>query len=234
MSDSDRHINFRLMRDHILALQDADQPRGGKKYWRSLEELADTPVFREFVAREFPQQAEGWNDPVERRTFLKLMGASLALAGLSGCVFQPPEKIVPYVKQPEETVPGKALFFATAAPLFGAATPILVRSNEGRPTKIEGNPDHPNNRPLDFPAEDPFRDPRGSSATDIFTQASILGLYDPDRSQTLTFREDIRTWTAFVGEMRSTLEQQRPKQGAGIRFLTETITSPSLGAQMKE
>ena len=222
------------MRDHILALQDAEQPRAGKKYWRSLEELADTPVFREFVAREFPQQAEGWNDPFERRTFLKLMGASLALAGLSGCVFQPPEKIVPYVKQPEETVPGKALFFATAAPLFGAAIPILVRSNEGRPTKIEGNPDHPNNRPLDFPAADPYRDPRGSSATDIFTQASILGLYDPDRSQTLTYREDIRPWTAFVGAMQAAMNEQRPKQGAGIRFLTETITSPSFGAQMNE
>src|ERR1041384_442941 len=234
MSDSDRHINFQLMRDHILALQDAETPRAGKKYWRSLEELADTPVFREFVEREFPQQAEGWLDPVERRTFIKLMGASLALAGLSGCVFQPPEKIVPNVKQPEEHVPGKALFFATDPPLFGPATPGMVRSNEGRPTKIEGNPDHPNNRPLDFPAEDPVRDQRGSSAPDIFTQASILGLYDPDRSQTLTYREDIRTWTAFVGEMRSKLDEQRSKQGAGIRFLTESIISPSLGAQMKD
>ncbi|HEU0251775.1 MAG TPA: TAT-variant-translocated molybdopterin oxidoreductase [Pyrinomonadaceae bacterium] len=234
MSDSDRHINFKLMRDHILSLQDSETPRTGKKYWRSLEELADTPVFKEFVAREFPQQAEGWNDPFERRTFLKLMGASLALAGLSGCVFQPPEKIVPYVNQPEDQVPGKALFFATAAPLLGAAIPVLVRSNEGRPTKIEGNPEHPNNRPLDFPPDDPIRDARGSSATDIFAQASILGLYDPDRSQTLTFREDIRTWTAFVGEMRSKLDEQRPKQGAGIRFLTETIISPTLAAQMKE
>src|SRR3569832_2516876 len=208
MSDSDRHINFKLLRDHILSLQDAEEPRGGKKYWRSLEELADFSVFHEFVAREFPQQAEEWNDPIERRTFMKLMGASLALAGLSGCVFQPPEKIVPNVKQPEEQVPGKSLFYATAAPLFGAAVPIIVRSNEGRPTKIEGNPDHPNNKPLDFPAEDPYRDPRGSSATDIFTQASILGLYDPDRSQTLTFREDIRTWTVFVAEMRSKLDEQ--------------------------
>lgn len=234
MSDSDRHINFKLMRDHILALQDVETPRAGKKYWRSLEELADTPVFREFVEREFPQQAEGWLDPIERRTFIKLMGASLALAGLTGCVFQPPEKIVPNVKQPEEYVPGKALFFATAAPLFGAATPVIVRSNEGRPTKIEGNPDHPNNRPADFPPEDPLRDPRGSSATDIFTQASILSLYDPDRSPTLTYREDIRTWTAFVGEMRSMLDEQRPKQGAGIRFLTESIISPTFGALMKE
>jgi len=109
-----------------------------------------------------------------------------------------------------------------------------VRSNEGRPTKIEGNPDHPNNRPTDFPPEDPIRDPRGSSATDIFTQASILSLYDPDRSPTLTYREDIRTWTAFVGEMRSMLDEQRPKQGAGIRFLTESIISPTFGALMKE
>ncbi|HEX6718624.1 MAG TPA: TAT-variant-translocated molybdopterin oxidoreductase, partial [Pyrinomonadaceae bacterium] len=234
MSDSERHINFKLMRDHILALQETETARTGKKYWRSLEELADSTVFREFVAREFPQQAEEWHDPLERRTFLKLMGASLALAGLSGCVFQPPEKIVPNVRQPEEQVPGKALFFATAAPLLGAAVPILVRSNEGRPTKIEGNPDHPNNRPTDFPPEDPIRDPRGSSATDIFTQASILSLYDPDRSQTLTYREDIRTWTAFVSEMRSILDEQRPKQGAGIRFLSESIISPTLAAQIKE
>src|SRR5918992_618635 len=128
MSDSDRHINFKLMRDHILALQDGQEtPRTGKKYWRSLDELADTPQFREFVAREFPQQAEGWNDPVERRTFIKLMGASLALMGLSGCVFQPAEKIVPYVNQPEEHIPGKPLFFASAMPLLGVATPILVR-----------------------------------------------------------------------------------------------------------
>jgi molybdopterin-containing oxidoreductase family iron-sulfur binding subunit len=222
------------MRDHILSLQDAETPRGGKKYWRSLEELADTPQFREFVEREFPQQAEEWNDPLERRTFIKLMGASLALAGLSGCVFQPPEKIVPNVKQPEEYVPGKALFYSTAAPLFGAATPVLVRSNEGRPTKIEGNPYHPNNQPVDFPPKDPVRDQLGSSATDIFTQASLLSLYDPDRSPTPTFREQISTWTTFVGAMRTALDEQRPKQGAGIRFLTESITSPTLGAQMKD
>src|SRR5215207_5427460 len=132
MSDSDRHINFKLMRDHIVSLQDAEEPRGGKKYWRSLEELADTPQFREFVEREFPQQAEEWNDPIERRTFIKLMGASLALAGLSGCDFQPPAKIVPNVNQPEEHVPGKALLYATAAPVFGVAIPVLVRSNDGR------------------------------------------------------------------------------------------------------
>src|SRR5215475_10121372 len=143
MSDSDRHINFKLMRDHILALQDGQDTRTGKQYWRSLEEMADSPVFREFVAREFPQQAESWHDPIERRTFMKLMGASLALAGLTGCVFQPAEKIVPYVSQPEDHVPGKSLFFATAAPLLGAAVPILFCFNQGSASEIEGNPDHP-------------------------------------------------------------------------------------------
>ena len=167
MSESDRHINFKLMRDHILALQDDETPRSAKKYWRSLDELADSPAFREFVAREFPQQSEEWGDPIKRRTFIKLMGASLALAGLSGCVFQPPEKIVPYVNQPEEEVPGKALFYATAAPLLGVATPVLVRNNEGRPTKIEGNPDHPNNRFAELGATVEANSDRGSSATDI-------------------------------------------------------------------
>src|SRR5207245_2912622 len=174
-----------LLRDRILSAGSADvsSASSAKQYWRSLEELADSPILEEFVRREFPAASEEWNDPLERRTFLKLMGASLALAGLSGCVYQPPEKIVPYVKQPEEEVPGKALFFATAATLSGIATPLLARSNEGRPTKVEGNPDHPNNQNGD-------KDDRGSSATDIFAQASVLGLYDPDRSQTTTFREE--------------------------------------------
>jgi molybdopterin-containing oxidoreductase family iron-sulfur binding subunit len=222
----DRHINFKLMRERILAENENDVRVSSKSYWRSLEELADAPEFREFVEREYPQHAEEWNDPVERRTFLKLMGASLALAGLSGCVFQPPEKIVPNVRQPEDSVPGKALFFATASSLGGIATPLLARSNEGRPTKLEGNPDHPNSRngnPQD----------RGSSATDIFSQASVLSLYDPDRSQIPLYREESRTWSTFVGEIRTALDEQRPKQGAGLRFLTETITSPTLAAQLK-
>src|SRR6476659_9106293 len=100
---NDRHINFKLLRDRILGRPD----RTPGDYWRSLEELADSPIFEEFINREFPPAAEEWNNPVERRTFLKLMGASLALAGISGCVIQPPEKVIPYVKQPEEEVPGK-------------------------------------------------------------------------------------------------------------------------------
>src|SRR5437016_3139689 len=242
--DNDRNINFRLLRDRIMrsepsavadGLTSSDQPpatAGGsdKTYWRTLEELADSPIFEEFVSREFPHAAEEWNDPVERRTFLKLMGASLALAGLSGCVIQPPEKIVPYVKQPEEETPGRGLYFATAFSLGGIATPVLVRSNEGRPTKIEGNPDHPNNRNSD-------PNDRGSSATDIFSQASILTLYDPDRSQTPLYRGETRPWTTFVAEIRGAIEKEndglKAKRGAGLRFLTETITSPTLAAQMK-
>src|SRR5437868_2077768 len=200
--DNDRHINFKLLRDRIMrsesrhvgiadGLTSSDQPpatAGGsdKTYWRSLEELADSPIFEEFVQREFPHAAEEWNDPVERRTFLKLMGASLALAGLSGCVIQPPEKVIPYVKQPEEENPGKGLWFATAFSLGGIATPLLVRSNEGRPTKVEGNPDHPNNRssvsePGAAATGSSVSNDKGSTATDIFSQASILTLYDPDR-----------------------------------------------------
>src|SRR5713101_1438005 len=229
---NDRHINFKLLRDRVLSAESADArpASAGKQYWRSLEELADSPVFEEFVRREFPQQAEDWNDPVERRTFLKLMGASLALAGLSGCVIQPPEKIVPYVKQPEEETPGKGLYFATAFSLGGIATPLLVRSNEGRPTKVEGNPDHPNNRNSD-------PNDKGSSATDIFSQASILTLYDPDRSQTPLYRDETRPWTQFVAEIRGLIDKEgdglKARKGAGLRFLTETITSPSLAAQMK-
>ena len=142
----------------------------GREYWRSLESLAETPEFKEFLHREFPQNASEWLDPVGRRNFLKLMGASLALAGVSACTRQPNEELVPYVRQPEELVPGKPLFFATAMPMNGAGIGLLVESHEGRPTKIEGNPDHPSSR----------------GATDVFAQAAILGLYDPDRSQTLT------------------------------------------------
>jgi MoCo/4Fe-4S cofactor protein with predicted Tat translocation signal len=263
---NDRHINFKLLREQILASQAKATRTGGdpsatadgtdltalvarpdlgflegdtkpgvgasKEYWRSLDELADSPEFHEFVLREYPQQAEEWNDPVERRTFLKLMGASLALAGLSSCAYQPPEKIVPYVNQPEEEVPGKPLYFATAFSLGGIATPLLARSNEGRPTKVEGNPDHPNNR-----SSDPHGS--GATATDIFAQASILSLYDPDRAQTLSYREEIRPWSAFVGEIRGMLNGPdgnsglKAKQGAGLRILTETITSPTLAAQLK-
>ncbi len=189
----------------------------GKEYWRSLDELAGSPQFEELLHREFPRQASEWMDPVGRRGFLKLMAASLALAGLTGCGTKPKETIVPYARAPEEVVPGKPLFFATAMTLNGAGIGLLVESHEGRPTKIEGNPDHPGSL----------------GATDIFAQASLLGLYDPDRSQVLTYLGDIRPWGAFLGETRLGMDQQRVRRGAGFRILTETVVSPTLAGQIK-
>ncbi|MEO7599689.1 MAG: TAT-variant-translocated molybdopterin oxidoreductase, partial [Opitutus sp.] len=114
-----------------------------KQLWRSLEEWGDTAEFRDWLHREFPPLASEWPNEVSRRHFLKLMGASFALAGLNGCTRQPLEKIVPYVKQPEVLIPGRPLYFATALLLGGYARGVLVESHEGRPTKIEGNPLHP-------------------------------------------------------------------------------------------
>jgi MoCo/4Fe-4S cofactor protein with predicted Tat translocation signal len=184
----------------------------GRLYWRSLSELSDTLEFREFLHREFPEQASEWNDPKGRRNFLKLMSASLALAGVGACTRQPPEAIVPYVRQPEEIVPGRPLFFASAIPLGGVARPVLVESHMGRPTKIEGNPEHP----------------ASLGATDAITQAAVLGLYDPDRAQTITYRGEVQPWGAFLTAMSSALGAQKASQGAGLRILTEPVTSPSL------
>jgi MoCo/4Fe-4S cofactor protein with predicted Tat translocation signal len=188
----------------------------GRLYWRSLSELGDTPEFREYLHREFPEQASEWNDPKGRREFLKLMSASLALAGVGACTKQPLEPIVPYVRQPEDVVPGRPLFFASAVTLGGIAQPVLVESHMGRPTKIEGNPDHP----------------ASLGATDAITQAAVLGLYDPDRAQVLTYRSEPRTWSQFLTAMQSAGSAQQARGGAGLRFLTGSITSPSLAEQM--
>jgi molybdopterin-containing oxidoreductase family iron-sulfur binding subunit len=190
----------------------------GRTYWKSLEELAETPAFLEFLHREFPEQASEFTDPAGRRQFLTLMGASLALAGLTACTRQPEEKVVPYVKAPEDVVPGKPLFFATAVLDRGFARGVLVESHMGRPTKVEGNPDHP----------------ASLGGTDAFGQAAVLGLYDPDRSQILTYRGEIRPWSAFLAAIRAALDEQRPRKGAGLRILTETVTSPTLAAQLQE
>ncbi|MCX6537658.1 MAG: TAT-variant-translocated molybdopterin oxidoreductase [Acidobacteria bacterium] len=203
-------------RDHSPQ-QTAPMSGGRQEYWRSLEELADTEEFQHWLHREFPEQASEFTDPVGRRQFLRLMGASLALAGVTACTKQPAEAIVPYVRPPENFVPGKPLFFATAVTLGGVATGVLVESHEGRPTKIEGSPEHP----------------ASLGATDLFAQASILSLYDPDRSQTLSYRGDIRTWSAFLGAVRSALESVRAARGKGLRILTETCTSLTLARQLQ-
>jgi molybdopterin-containing oxidoreductase family iron-sulfur binding subunit len=190
----------------------------GRTFWRSLDEVVETPEFVEFMQHEFPRQAEGLIAALDRRAFVKLMGASFALAGLNACTKQPEERIVPYVRQPEQLVLGEPLYYATAMPLHGFGIGLLAESHEGRPTKIEGNPEHP----------------ASLGATDALTQASVLGLYDPDRSQTIVSAGEIRTWDAFLAAMRPALAAQDPKRGAGLRILTETVTSPTLARQMRE
>ena len=118
MPSKDSQNNFALLREKVLN-------KSGKEYWRSIEEYADTPEFAEFVKQEYPTHAEEWEDGLSRRNFVKVMGASLALAGLSGCVIQPTEKLVPYVRQPEEIIPGKPLFFATAMSLGGVGVGLF-------------------------------------------------------------------------------------------------------------
>ncbi|HMV82641.1 MAG TPA: TAT-variant-translocated molybdopterin oxidoreductase [Blastocatellia bacterium] len=215
MSHRDHHHDLEPIREKL-------RRKTGREFWRSLEEMAGTDNFRDFLHREFPSlnapdTDPSLLDPSGRRNFMKLMGASLALAGLTACTRQPKENVVPYVKNPEGLVPGKTQFYATAMPLSGVASGLLVESHEGRPTKIEGNLDHP----------------ASLGATDIFAQASVLQLYDPDRSQSALKLGDPRTWGDFLNELRTWLDGQRIKQGEGIRILTETLTSPTLAAQMK-
>jgi len=199
--------------DAIRARQKAaDAPR----LWRGLEELAETPEHRAFLEHEFPHDPAQETEGVPRRDVLKWMAASAALAGLSGCTKMPDQKIVPYVRAPEEIIPGKPLFYATSFVQSGVATGILVESHMGRPTKIEGNPLHPGSL----------------GATDIFAQAGILDLYDPDRSQSVIHEGRISTWATFLSQVNDLRVNFAATKGAGLRILTETITSPSLAAQI--
>jgi len=194
------------------------QSKTGKQYWRTLEELAGDPDFEELLHREFPRQAPSeWDDSVDRRDFLKLMAASLAFAGLSGCGKAPEQHIVPYVKQPDGLVLGKPQFYATAMPFGADAIGLLVESHEGRPTKVEGNPDHPSSL----------------GATNVFAQASILNLYDPDRAQTVTKSGEIQTWSQFLDAAQALAANFKAAQGAGLRILTGIVTSPTLAAQIE-
>jgi len=188
----------------------------GKQWWRSLEELAGSEAFQAYLSRQFPQQHNLLSQGTSRRQFLQLMGASLALAGLSGCSEEPADAIVPYVQTPEEIVPGKPLYYATAAAVAGNVLGLLVESHEGRPTKIEGNPDHPASR----------------GASDAFTQAAILGLYDPDRSQTAYRRNQIATSRNFAENLAAERDSLLQNQGAGLRILIEPVLSPTLADQL--
>ncbi|HEY6339139.1 MAG TPA: TAT-variant-translocated molybdopterin oxidoreductase [Candidatus Sulfotelmatobacter sp.] len=211
-------LNLAAVRARIeqATAHDAAQ-KTGPEYWRSLEELAGSDDFQQALHREFPKGASEWLDSVSRRGFLKVMGASLGLAGMTGCVRLPFEPIVPYVRQPENVIPGRPMYYATAVTLGGYASPVLVESHLGRPTKIEGNNLHPESQ----------------GGTDIFTQASLLTMYDPDRSQTVVSMGDQRSWPAFMNAIRGPLGAQKALQGAGIRILTPTISSPTLADQLR-
>ncbi|MFN8498646.1 MAG: TAT-variant-translocated molybdopterin oxidoreductase [Anaerolineae bacterium] len=188
-----------------------------RKYWRTLQELADGEGFQSLLEREFPRMASVWTDGVTRRRFLQIMGASLALGGLAACSPLDMKKIVPYVKQPEGMVLGMPMYFASAMPLSGFGKGVLVASYEGRPTKIEGN--------IDSAAS--------LGATDAFMQASTLVLYDPDRAQAIRNGTRIRPYEAFSTTLRSALELQKAAGGSGLRILTETVTSPTLVSQLQ-
>jgi MoCo/4Fe-4S cofactor protein with predicted Tat translocation signal len=203
----------------LEALREKLSRAKGKTYWRSLEDLAASEEAMGALRRAFPRQmaVAEW-DPVDRRDFLRLMGASLALAGLTACTKQPPEKIVPYVQPPEELVPGKPLYYATAMELGGYGLGLLVESQMGRPIKVEGNPEHP----------------ASLGSTDVFAQASVLGLYDPDRSEVHTKLGRVATWDNFAEDVGNAMGQMMLGKGAGLRILTRTVTSPSLAQQIKD
>lgn len=188
-----------------------------EKYWRSLDDLADTAEFKELVQREFPENASELTNSVSRRNFLSLMGASIALAGLASCR-RPVEKIVPYVIKPQDVIPGISQHYATAIPMGTSAYGVMVRSNEGRPTKIEGNPLHPSTR----------------GAATHWMQAEILNLYDPDRSKTVSNDNADKTWQDFVAAWKELYSQLSGTQGAGLAVLMESFSSPTLARLQAE
>jgi MoCo/4Fe-4S cofactor protein with predicted Tat translocation signal len=190
--------------------------RRGADYWRALEELAEAPAFAERIEDEFPRLAEVWGAPVDRRTMLKLMGASMGLAGLSACGRFPQETVVPYVAQPERVVPGNTQYFATTLSTDGYGQGVLVASRTGRPTFIAGNPKHP----------------ASLGATDPWLQARVLELYDPDRSQSVSKHGQIAGWKQFVALVQEIAPALAQSQGEGLRILTPSLTSPALGAQV--
>ena len=194
---------------------------GARRLWRSLEEVACTPEYEAFLHDEFPndpeKESKSSRHGMNRREVLKLMAASAALSGLTACTKLPTEKIVPYVRAPEEVIPGKPLFYATSMTDRGVAIGLLVESHMGRPTKVEGNPDHPGSL----------------GATNIFCQASVLTLWDPDRSQVVLREGRISDWPAFLAMAADLRTDLAATKGAGLRILTETSSSLTLAAQMQ-
>jgi len=197
-------IDYRALREKLSVKE-------GVGYWRSLAELAETPEYLDLSQGEFGGGGQLGSASLSRRSVLKLLGASMALAGLSGCRGQPEEHIIPYVTMPEHLVPGTARYYATSFTLGGYAHGLLAESHEGRPTKLEGNPDHP----------------ATLGACDAISQASVLSLYDPDRSGSVRHQSVISNFDAFLGALRQRQQEWDSSNGQGLCFVTETTTSPS-------
>ena len=189
-----------------------------RTYWRSLAELDDSPESRAFLEREFPEGASELPGGITRRDMMTLLGASLSLAGLTGCIRRPVEQIVPYVTAPEDVVPGIPRYFATTMPFGRSAYGLIVETHEGRPTKIEGNPAHPSTL--------------GASSSRV--QASVLGLYDPDRSHTLRLKGEPKSWADFVTAWAELSKAHAADGGAGLAVLSESFSSPTLARLASE
>src|SRR5690348_3992052 len=183
-------------------------------YWQSLQSIQQIDENTE--TEKFSEQGVELSDE-SRRRFLSLMAGSLALAGLTGCTRQPTEVILPYVNPPENVIPGKAKYYATAFPENGLAQGVIVESHLGRPTKVEGNPDHP----------------ASLGATGVHAQACLMDLYDPDRAKDITYLGDVRTWEAFQIAWTVAAAGFRTSNGSRFRLLTETIVSPALADRIE-
>src|ERR671918_1620311 len=188
-----------------------------RTYWRSLAQIEDRPEFRAALEREFPEGASELPEGVSRREMMMLVGASLSLAGLAGCR-RPVEEIVPYVTAPEEIVPGIPRYYATTMPFRRSAYGLIVESHEGRPTKIEGNPSHPSTL----------------GASSALVQASVLGLYDPDRSQSVMQKGARKSWSDFVTAWGPLAEAHAADGGAGLAVLSESFSSPTIARLASE
>ncbi len=189
----------------------------GPQFWRTLEEAAETEELQAYIEQEFPGLSGQIPQGVNRRNLLKVMAASLAMAGAAACTKQPKELIVPYVRQPENIIPGLPLFYATAMTVGGYARGLLVESHLNRPTKVEGNPDHP----------------ASLGSTTIFEQASVLNLYDPDRSETVLHEGELSTFAAFTGAFSTEAQSLNLRKGEGLAVLSQPTTSPTLISQME-
>ncbi len=198
----------------FVPLESLTAKSNSRHYWQALSELENSAETGE--PEEFSEEGIELS-PASRRRFVSLMAGSLALAGLSGCTRQPTETIMPYVDPPEDVIPGKPKYYATVAPVNGVAQGVIVESHLGRPTKVEGNPDHPSSL----------------GASSVHSQACLMDLYDPDRAQEISYLGDVRTWESFQIAWESAIAPIRARKGEGLRILTETIVSPTLGHQIQ-